>query len=137
MNVNPSFDLARGAKIGQVKIDAKNAVFVVGSQKIDVTTDEIEIIQRLMTMNSCSDQELVNQTFEMLIKKLDNIDIANYGGNGSYYEETIRVSDLFKVENGVCRFDRGLALLVGNEYLSDEQLWSIKFQPHDYKGFNF
>jgi hypothetical protein len=140
----------RVSSIGKVSIDQRRNIFWAGSRSFEVTPHEAAIISRLMIISpflpneftaedmtralSFQTEELFEQAFSELMDKLSDFDIANYGGNGSAYEETIYASELIREKGGGYSFYPPLAKLIGEKpILSDEQLDSIKYQSQSYQ----
>ena len=124
--------------------------FVVGVRKLRITDTEAHILQELisssmpqsraitikdMAVGLNLDLDEMSRVFDDFLRKLDNFTIANNGGTGSvFYEDSVHASDLIISNGDSHSFNLPLAELIGPEpTLTEEQLYSINFQPRWYQ----
>jgi len=80
-------------------------------------------------------EEAVDDVLASLQEKLDQVLLANEGGNGSFYEDTIYGGELFVKQGDRYTFNSDLAKIITEEKkLNDEQLSGINYQPRYYQN---
>lgn len=138
--------------IGETYVDLGRDLFVVGKIQIPVDRDEANMISVLMSaaldvQNNHSfnfndlrircglpTDSICRQVFERLIEKLDKYPVANYGGNGSFYEDTVLASDLIRInQDGIYFYSALSCEIAKSNYPSDEAFESIDYFPRNYK----
>ena len=122
-------------------------VLKLGDQSIYLTNHESAIFIKLMHARAgltkaelldatqIPSSSLFDQIYNQLITKLSEVAIANYGGNGSFYDETIYACELLNEREGKIIFNHDLLRLIDQfgDILNDEALHSIRFQPRAYR----
>lgn len=148
MGVKKSFQKSISPIIGNVYVDLAEHALVVGRTSIVLNSDLVQMVNvmlheslfgersspnRLMALCDIPSLSIFEQLYNDLIIELDKHPIANHGGNGSFYEDTVFASDLFRRDKYGIYFYRSLACIIAeNDHPSDKAFESIKYFPRKY-----
>lgn len=133
-----------------IYINSQTGKLTVGERQFQLSQDDAALAALLIVRSTVAQISFINNSgyvsksdvaeqfgihaFTSMQDSLKQFDVANDGGNGSYYEDGVKGNDLFIECDGGYRFNTELvALLKEGHVLSDEQLWSISYQPQGYK----